>query len=221
MRSTRVDTINNDDRLGATVAVEHLVELGHRHIWHIDGGRGAGAAERRAGYESTMQRHGLEPHVVSAAFTEGSGAEAAQRALTRAARSRRLRRQRPECARRTRRDREAPGCGARRHLARRLRQHVRRRPSARRPDDGRPSPRAARQLAIEALIERIEQRPHRGRPPRDRPEPRDPRHDSPAAALIVRGSSRSTGSASARADPGTSTPWRPCRRADRPASSSA
>ena len=35
-------TINNDDRLGATFAIEHLVELGHRHIWHIDGGRGAG-----------------------------------------------------------------------------------------------------------------------------------------------------------------------------------
>ncbi len=81
MRSRTVDTINNDDRLGATVAVEHLIGLGHRHVWHIDGGRGAGAAQRRAGYESTMHRHGLEPHVVSAAFTEGSGAKAAQRAI--------------------------------------------------------------------------------------------------------------------------------------------
>jgi DNA-binding LacI/PurR family transcriptional regulator len=81
LESDSVDTINNDDELGATLAVEHLVELGHRHIWHIDGGRGAGAANRRAGYEATMRRFGLEPHVVPGAFTEGSGVDAAQAAL--------------------------------------------------------------------------------------------------------------------------------------------
>jgi DNA-binding LacI/PurR family transcriptional regulator len=81
MRSRTVDTINNDDRLGATFAVEHLIDLGHRHIWHIDGGRGAGAAQRRAGYESTMRRYSLEPHVVSGAFTEGSGVKAMRRAF--------------------------------------------------------------------------------------------------------------------------------------------
>lgn len=82
MRSTRVDTLNNDDRLGAELATEHLVELGHRHICHIDGGHGAGAAQRRAGYEATMHRHGLEPWVVSGAFTEASGVAAAEQALT-------------------------------------------------------------------------------------------------------------------------------------------
>jgi DNA-binding LacI/PurR family transcriptional regulator len=81
MRSDTVDTVNNDDELGATLAVEHLIELGHRHICHVDGGRGAGASERRAGYEETMRRHGLAPHIVPGAFTEGSGAEAAQQAL--------------------------------------------------------------------------------------------------------------------------------------------
>jgi DNA-binding LacI/PurR family transcriptional regulator len=81
MRSNAIDTINNDDRLGATFAIEHLVELGHRHIWHIDGGRGAGSAQRRAGYEATMRKHGLEPHVLAGAFTESSGAKAAQRAV--------------------------------------------------------------------------------------------------------------------------------------------
>ena len=83
MRSKLVDTINNDDRLGAELATEHLVSLGHRHICHIEGGRGAGAAQRRAGYETVMGRHGLVSHVESAAFTEASGAAAAQRALDR------------------------------------------------------------------------------------------------------------------------------------------
>lgn len=81
MHSDAIDTINNDDRLGATMAIAHLIELGHRNIWHIDGGRGAGAAQRRAGYEATMRQHGLEPHVLSGAFTEASGVKAAQRAL--------------------------------------------------------------------------------------------------------------------------------------------
>lgn len=81
MRSDVVDTINNDDRLGATLAVEHLIELGHRQICHIGGGRGAGAAQRKAGYEATMRRHGLEPFVVPGAFTESSGVAAAHRLL--------------------------------------------------------------------------------------------------------------------------------------------
>lgn len=74
-----VDTVNNDDRMGATMAVEHLIALGHRHICHIDGGTGAGARERREGYEATMRAHGLEPHVERGEFTEASGVLAAER----------------------------------------------------------------------------------------------------------------------------------------------
>jgi DNA-binding LacI/PurR family transcriptional regulator len=81
MRSKLLDTINNDDRMGARLAVEHLIELGHEHIWHIDGGRGAGAAQRRASYEHTMHEHGLLPNVVAGAFTEASGARATDRIL--------------------------------------------------------------------------------------------------------------------------------------------
>jgi DNA-binding LacI/PurR family transcriptional regulator len=81
MDSDAVDTINNDDFLGAQLVVEHLIGLGHRHICHIDGGRGAGAALRRAGYEATVRHAGLTPQVFSAAFTEASGALAAQQAL--------------------------------------------------------------------------------------------------------------------------------------------
>lgn len=81
VQSKLVDTINNDDRLGAELAVEHLIDLGHRHICHIDGGRGAGASQRRGGYESTMRAHGLEPFVVRGSFTETSGAQAAEQML--------------------------------------------------------------------------------------------------------------------------------------------
>ena len=81
MRSNVIDTINNDDRLGATFVIDPLVELGHRHIWHIDGGRGAGAVQRRAGYEATMRKHGLEPHVLSGFSTQLSAPQAAERAV--------------------------------------------------------------------------------------------------------------------------------------------
>src|SRR4029078_6318466 len=81
MHSPAIDTINNDDRLGATIAIEHLIQLGHRHIWHIDGGRGAGAAQRRTGYETTKRKHGSHRDVLAGAFTESSGVKAAQWAL--------------------------------------------------------------------------------------------------------------------------------------------
>jgi DNA-binding LacI/PurR family transcriptional regulator len=81
IESDLLDTVNNDDQLGATMAVEYLISLGHRHICHIDGGRGGGARQRRAGYEATMLANGLEPFVVPSAFTETSGAIAARQAL--------------------------------------------------------------------------------------------------------------------------------------------
>lgn len=83
VRIAGVDVVGDDDRLGATLAVEHLAALGHRRIAHIDGGGGAGAAERRHGYETTMRALGLGRFVQVAPgeFTEEGGYVGAQRLL--------------------------------------------------------------------------------------------------------------------------------------------
>lgn len=74
-RAATVDSVTNDDRHGAGMVVDHLVELGHRRIAHIDGGDGAGSQPRRTGYERSMQRHGLEGETrsVKGGFTEEGG----------------------------------------------------------------------------------------------------------------------------------------------------
>ena len=83
MKLPRVDTVVNDDHLGATLAVDHLVELGHRRIAHLGGRQGAVALARRAGYEDAMSRHGLggETRTEWCDFTEPSGYEGAARLL--------------------------------------------------------------------------------------------------------------------------------------------
>lgn len=83
VRVTGVDVVATDDVRGAELAVEHLVRLGHRRIGMVDGGAGAGAAERRRGYEAAMRRCGLAGHVQIARgdYTEEGGYAGARRLL--------------------------------------------------------------------------------------------------------------------------------------------
>jgi DNA-binding LacI/PurR family transcriptional regulator len=79
IRSGQIDSVMTDEARGAQQAIEHLVELGHERIVHVDGGQGAGSAPRRSGYLRAMADAGLErvARVVPGEFTEDAGAAAA------------------------------------------------------------------------------------------------------------------------------------------------
>lgn len=84
VRSQAVDVIANDDRKGAMEAVQHLYDLGHRDIAHLDGAAipGGGNARRR-GYVDAMRRLGLERSVrlAGGGFAHRHGAEGVDQLL--------------------------------------------------------------------------------------------------------------------------------------------
>jgi DNA-binding LacI/PurR family transcriptional regulator len=83
IRSGPIDSVMTDEALGAHQAIEHLVELGHERIVHVDGGQGAGSAPRRSGYLRAMADAGLErvATVIPGEFTEDAGVAAAETLL--------------------------------------------------------------------------------------------------------------------------------------------
>ena len=82
-RHRAVDVVRTADDDGLHQAVDHLVDLGHSRIAHIDGGRAPGAADRRRGYRDAMRRHGLdaETRILPGGLTEDDGAAAARALL--------------------------------------------------------------------------------------------------------------------------------------------
>ena len=83
VRNATVDVIRTAEAEGLHQAVDHLVQLGHHRIGHIDGGRAPGAAERRRGYRAAMRAHDLDRHtrIIPGGLTEEEGAAAARALL--------------------------------------------------------------------------------------------------------------------------------------------
>ncbi|GLY78726.1 LacI family DNA-binding transcriptional regulator [Actinoallomurus iriomotensis] len=80
-----VDIVVDDDELGARLAVDHLVGLGHDRIAHIEGAPSTTAHYRRIGYESAMRSHRLDDRIIvePGDFTEDGGYRAARKLLSR------------------------------------------------------------------------------------------------------------------------------------------
>ena len=76
-----VDAVRSDDAAGAILGTEHLLELGHRRIAYLDGGRAPGAAERLRGYRRATGAAGVVEEVRPGGLTERDGAAAATRML--------------------------------------------------------------------------------------------------------------------------------------------
>lgn len=78
-----VDVVRTSDHDGVALAVEHLVQLGHRRIAHLDGGPGLIAAARRDAYVAAMTASGLsdEVRIVPGGETTLAGVAAAQNLL--------------------------------------------------------------------------------------------------------------------------------------------
>ncbi|MHC5257676.1 LacI family DNA-binding transcriptional regulator [Streptomyces sp. UC4497] len=78
VRDARLDSVYTADNKGVRQAMDHLTELGHQRIVHVDGGRDPGSAERRRAYRAAMRRHGLdaETRVIPGSHTEDAGIEA-------------------------------------------------------------------------------------------------------------------------------------------------
>jgi LacI family transcriptional regulator len=88
--TARLPYIGGDDRSGVTMCVQHLAELGHRHIVHLAGPNNTSTGrERTAAFRSAMRSRGLPSTgtvVECSAYTEEAGAEAAEALIDKGAR---------------------------------------------------------------------------------------------------------------------------------------
>ena len=76
-------TVGTDEWRGAQLAVQHLIDLGHTTIAHVEGGDHPCASERLRGYLGAMAAAGLkdECRTLTGDYTEEAGALAAERLL--------------------------------------------------------------------------------------------------------------------------------------------
>lgn len=76
-----VDSVLTDDFRSGELAVEHLHDLGHRRIAHVDISDWLPYTARREGYLAAMNRFGLEPLLVHSDMTERGGRAAMEQFL--------------------------------------------------------------------------------------------------------------------------------------------
>jgi LacI family transcriptional regulator len=88
--SPHYDTVTDDDTTGAALVVNHLADLGHRHIAHIEHHETDPTrlsempnAVRAEGYRQAMHARDLEIDIVSTTYTQEGGYEGAQKLLAR------------------------------------------------------------------------------------------------------------------------------------------
>ena len=85
VRGLDADSVLINEGHGTDLVLDHLTELGHERIAHVDGGSGAGGPQRRSAYLRGMRAHGLSRHalVIGGDFTEEAGVNAAGELLAR------------------------------------------------------------------------------------------------------------------------------------------
>jgi DNA-binding LacI/PurR family transcriptional regulator len=85
VQTPEVDNVHVDEIEGLRLAVEHLVELGHRDIVYVGGLGGIVGRDRADAYRGAMTAFGLEDRieVLSSGFSEENGATAAREILGR------------------------------------------------------------------------------------------------------------------------------------------
>ena len=78
------DILANDNHLGATLAVRHLIEFGHTKIAHIQGLPSVAGRLRMQGYEDTMRAAGLDAsiHIEAGDMSEEGGYRATVRMMS-------------------------------------------------------------------------------------------------------------------------------------------
>jgi DNA-binding LacI/PurR family transcriptional regulator len=83
LKAEKVESISSDDALGARLATEYLLKLGHRDIAHITGGSGAGALRRASAYREIMHEHGLKPIIAEGSYDVDAGSTATDALMAR------------------------------------------------------------------------------------------------------------------------------------------
>ncbi|MFD6055986.1 LacI family DNA-binding transcriptional regulator [Agromyces sp. NPDC060279] len=72
--------VDTDQEQGAKLALDHLLELGHRELVHVSGPAKSYSAARRAdAYRRTLEKAGLSPEVIAGDWTAASGLEIGRR----------------------------------------------------------------------------------------------------------------------------------------------